>query len=217
MLYIVITSFLPVKAQSFGGGKNLSLHFDNKPLRIVLEEISKQSKINFVFQDNLIEKDSVTCSIENLTKEETIKKILAGRNLSYKIFSDNSVVLFKKEKTKPNEQRPIVVQERIADTLTDKVLIKPILVTNISPVYPQTAVWSDIKGNVTLNLLVDRNGDVENVIIENSSESEILDSAAIDYSKSLKFIPANSNGSPQSYWVKMTYRYFFNSEKDSNQ
>jgi TonB family protein len=186
-------------------------------LRFVLEEISKLTEINFVFQDHLIEKDSITCRLENMSKEEAIKKILAGRNLSYKIFSDNSVVLFKKEKTRPNEQRPIVVQERIADTLTDKILIKPILITNIPPVYPQTAVWSDIKGNVTVNLLVDKRGNVENVIIENSSESKILDSAAIDYSKSLKFIPANSNGNPQSYWVKMTYRYFFNSDQASNQ
>ena len=78
-------------------------------------------------------------------------------------------------------------------------------------------MWSDIKGNVTVNLLVDKQGNVESVIIEHSSESEILDSAALDYSRSLKFIPANSSGSPQSYWVKMTYRYFFNSENDSNQ
>ncbi|NOG97996.1 MAG: energy transducer TonB [Ignavibacteriae bacterium] len=102
------------------------------------------------------------------------------------------------------------------DTLTDNVLIKPILLTNVQPVYPQKAIWKNIEGDVTLNILVDSRGNVENVTVGNSSDSKILDSAAIDYSKSLKFIPANSNGNPKSYWVKMTLRYFFNSDTDSN-
>ena len=102
------------------------------------------------------------------------------------------------------------------DTLTDNVLIKPILLTNVQPVYPQRAIWKNIEGDVTLNILVDSRGNVENVTVGNSSDSHILDSAAIDFSKKLKFIPANSNGNPQSHWVKMTLRYFFNSKIDSD-
>jgi TonB family protein len=59
--------------------------------------------------------------------------------------------------------------------------------------YPETAQENAFSGNTKLYLFIEKTGDVGKVMIIKSSRYDILDNAAIEYCKTLKFKPAKLN------------------------
>jgi len=73
--------------------------------------------------------------------------------------------------------------------------------------YPWQAKKLGLEGKVNLFLLVSDQGEVIKVRIRKSSGSDILDDAAREYAKQLKFHPALKNGKPITIWLTWTVSY----------
>jgi TonB family protein len=188
--------------------KKVSLNCQEQPLRSVLEDIRIKSGVNFIFQDNLIDNVKVSCQIKNSLVNDALKKVLSGSDISFKEFGEKSFVLFKEKKViKKTSYKAIIVKENSSENDTVKSFVIPKMISKVSPVYPEEAVKNNIEGKVKLKFLVDKEGGVYKILIQQSSGSEILDSAAIDYINKLKFIPAKSNGVPRIIWMSMVLKY----------
>ncbi len=99
--------------------------------------------------------------------------------------------------------KAIVVDQNTADLNTVVSFVKPEIISGRDPIYPFEAAKKNIEGKVKLRFLIGKGGAVNKVVIEQTSGSEILDSAAIDYINNLKFSPAKENDIPRSVWMSM--------------
>jgi TonB family protein len=193
-------------SQSFNS-ENISLICDEQPLRSVLEDIRIKAGINFIFQDNLIDGKKVTCRIKDNRVKDAVKKVLSGLNISCKQFGKKAFVLFKEKKPAKTTYKAIVVDQNTSVKNTIVSFVKPEIISGDNPVYPAEAAKNNIEGKVKVRFLISSGGEVHRVIVEKTSGSEILDSAAIDYINKLKFIPAKENGMARSIWMSMVLKY----------
>ncbi len=83
-------SLLPASPQP----GNLTLHYEREPLRNVLKAVSDQSGMGFVFQDDLVEGRTVTCSLECLSLDQALERILSPLSISFKRIRSGPVVLY---------------------------------------------------------------------------------------------------------------------------
>jgi len=211
--WIVLNIALFVAAQNFAQSleksEYVSLNFREQPLSSVLEEIRTQAGVNFVYNDKLINDLKITFKYDNGSVENAIKKILNGFDISYKEFPKNSYVLFKDKKPVEKHFRAVVVKEdKLEIDTSSVVLTEPKLISKIILTYPSDAIKHNLEGKVLIRILVTKEGDVGKTCVESSSGSSILDSAAIDYTHSLKFIPAKAEGKPRNIWLSMLFKYF---------
>lgn len=187
---------------------NINLVCKNESLRSVLDNIRMLGDINLVFDDNLIDDLKVTCRIENSTIENSIKKVLNDVNIDYRKFSTNEYVLFKKVEPAANlYSAKILEQQPVLNIDTNVVIVKPIKISEDIPIYPPEAAREKIEGRVVVKLFINEQGNVKYSLVDSSSGFNILDSAAIDYSTGLKFIPAKANDKPVSIWLTIAYQY----------
>lgn len=187
--------------------RNISLICNNEPLRTVLDEIRIQAGVNFIYQDDLIDNKNITCRIKNDFVKDAVRRILSGSNISYKIFGEKVFVLFKEKKPVKISYKAIVVDQDASVSNPVVSFTKPEIIYGDKPVYPAEAVKNNIEGKVKVRFLISKEGNVDRTIIEITSGSEILDSAAIDYINKLKFTPAKENGLTRTIWMSMVLRY----------
>ena len=185
----------------------VSLDCHDQSLRSVLESVRVKTGVNFIFKDNLIDDIKITSTINNSTVKNAINKILTGLDISYKEFGKNSFVLFKEKKIKKTSYKAIIVNQNTSDADTVVSFVNPQMISEITPVYPIEASKNNIEGKVKVKFLINREGEVNKVLIQQSSGSDILDSAALDYINRLKFIPAKTNGIPRSVWMSIVLKY----------
>jgi TonB family protein len=69
-------------------------------------------------------------------------------------------------------------------------------------------VSGNIEGTVRIKLFVTTKGDVFKTIVQKSSGSALLDSAAVNYASKLKFIPAQINGEYRNIWLYKDFKYY---------
>lgn len=93
-IFILIMSLTHVFANSFG--QHVNLEQKNVPLKNVLNSIEAQTGFVFLSRDFDLFKPRVSVSLKNATIEETIKSVLKGLSVNYKIV-DNNIILSKKE------------------------------------------------------------------------------------------------------------------------
>jgi len=208
ILNIVILLFFQTFAQSPGTARRIILDCNKKPLRFVLEDIKAQSGINFIYRDALVDNINITYRIESSLPEKAVKKILKEHNLSYKIYDQNYFVLFRKKEATQNNYKAVILKKDIPDTNAG-ILSKPVLISSLSPVYPQEALKNRIEGKVAIKFYVTKDGNVTDTFIESTSGSDILDSATSEYVRKLKFTPAQTNGTPRNVWMTMSFEYLF--------
>ena len=187
--------------------RNISLICNNESLRTVLDEIRIQAGVNFIYQDDLIDNKNITCRIKNDFVKDAVRRILSGSNISYKIFGEKVFVLFKEKKPVKISYKAIVVDQDASVSNPVVSFTKPEIIYGDKPVYPAEAVKNNIEGKVKVRFLISKEGNVDRTIIEITSGSEILDSAAIDYINKLKFTPAKENGLTRTIWMSMVLRY----------
>lgn len=214
---MVLISVL-VFSQSKENNKNLSREFDIQPLRTVLNEIKNKTGINFIYNDDLVDKINVTGRFENNAPEYTVKNLLAKYGIGYKVFEENSFVLFKRKEIKDlkNIYKATLIEQPAADINPAVLLSKPKMISNINPAYPLEAVRNNIEGNVELKLFVTKDGNVEMTLLIKSSGSSILDSAAVEHAGNLKFLPAKENGKPKNVWISMIFKYQITDKNTAN-
>lgn len=190
--------------------KFLSINCSERPLRNVLEEIKAQTGINFVFNDNLVRDLKVTCNINNDPVDDAVNKILSNIDISYKIFNNNSFVLFKEKKKAKKIVSTVEIEQPVPDEYISRQVTKPEMIYNLKPNYPEQALKNNIEGDVILKLFVDENGNITKSGIRKSSGFSVLDSAAIRQSRDLRFHPAMVNGEPNSIWISIVFKYRIN-------
>jgi len=83
----------------------------------------------------------------------------------------------------------------------------PTLLKKVEPDYPREAEEKELEGRVEMYLLVTKTGDVSLVRISKSSGFKILDNAAIEYAKKLRFDPATEKGNPINVWLSWMVNY----------
>lgn len=73
--------------------------------------------------------------------------------------------------------------------------------------YPKNARKMRISGYVLMNLLINKEGDIENIKILESEPAGIFDDAALEGVKSWKFKPASYKGEAVKVWAKQKIRF----------
>jgi TonB family protein len=187
--------------------RNISLICNNEPLRTVLDEIRIRTGVNFIYQDDLVDSKNITCRIENSPVKNAVRKVLAGLDISFRNFDEKVFVLFEEKKPVKTSYKAIVVDQNTSVSNRVFSFVKPKIIYDENPVYPAEAAKKNIEGKVKVRFLISKEGDVDRVVIEKTSGSEILDSAAVDYINKLKFSPAKENGIARSIWMSMVLRY----------
>ena len=184
------------------------MNFTGQSLSSVLDEIRNQTGANFVYKDNLVEGLKVNGRVTGGSVENLIDKVLGEFNISYKKFPNHSYVLYKRKIPIEKHYRAVIENDYTSATHDTSVLIEPKLISNSTLTYPPDAIKNNIEGKVKINLLINRDGNVCKTVLEQSSGSAILDSAAIEYSYQLKFVPAKVEGQPRNIWVVMLFKYY---------
>jgi TonB family protein len=186
----------------------ISFKYNSEPLYLVLTDIKSKTKTNFIYSDELIKGCRVTVSEQSLPVERAINKLLSSSNIDYKKYNGNSYVLFKKiKKTERPHGTIITTQTNIVETDSTVVLTHPKLISKCDPSYPLEAINNNLGGRVSVRLLINKEGKVIKTIVDKSSGYSILDEAAVDYSRELKFSPALLKSKPMEIWMSMTFNY----------
>ena len=172
-----------------------------------MEELSTQNNLNFVYGNNLVDKIKVSCHIEGSNMGSALKKLLSRYNISYKVFNNNSYILFKETNPIENTFRTVVMKQNVPSEDLNHLITEPKIISNSQPVYPADAVKYNIEGKVIVKLYVNKEGDIANIYVSRSSGFAVLDSATTNYAGKLKFSPALENGKPKNIWVSMTFDY----------
>jgi len=87
---------------------------------------------------------------------------------------------------------------------------RPELVSSIPPQYPDALRQAKIEGAVTLLFVLDENGRVEDLRVENSSRPE-FEKPAMDAVRRWKFRPGMKDGEAVRTFMKLPIRFHFNS------
>lgn len=84
----------------------------------------------------------------------------------------------------------------------------PVQVVTVTPVYPALAQRAGVEGSVWIKALVDKEGQVRDVIIvKDSGANAGFEESAIDAAKQTVWKPAIANGQPIAVWI--TYKIDF--------
>ena len=67
--------------------KKVTLNCRNRPLRMVLEAISKQTDAKFVYEDKLVDGKTVSCRFANTPFDEALKQITDQSEISFRFQS----------------------------------------------------------------------------------------------------------------------------------
>ncbi|MFH1940698.1 MAG: TonB family protein [bacterium] len=200
ILVVAVRGFL--FAQSDAAKRPISLFFEDKPLREVLQEIARQSNIKFVFSDMLVEGKQIRCDIRNLPIDKTLTQIMTQTDVSFKFLPDELVVLFRENSATPG------IRGNLSGTQFTPVLYtEPIVQGEVEPDYPPEARQEGLEGSVDMYLFVNERGEVEQARINQSSGYNILDDASVAFAKRLKFNPAKKEGKPVAVWVSRIMNY----------
>ncbi len=186
----------------------ISFSCKDLPLRSVISELQAKSGLNFIFNDKLLSDETkVSCSFNTVSIKNALNNILAGTNISFKIFNNNSIVLFKVNNLRRTEYNAKIIEEKIPVSEKVHSYSEAKMITDTEPPYPLGAAVNKTEGKVTIKLLVNSRGDVSKALIEYSSKSAILDSASLQYAYKQKFIPAKVDGRPINSWYIITFLY----------
>ena len=74
-------------------------------------------------------------------------------------------------------------------------------------VYPKLAKLAGIEGFVSVALLIGEDGSVLETRIAESSGSSMLDNAAVEAMKSVRYIPAKLHNKPVEFWLRIPVRF----------
>lgn len=95
MRALCLSLFLCVSLSLFS---QITVSVDNTPLRAALKKIEQASSYKFFYNEKLEGLDQpVSFSVSNATIDQTMQKVLPGKELTYKMEKENVVVLLPKE------------------------------------------------------------------------------------------------------------------------
>jgi type II secretory pathway component GspD/PulD (secretin) len=75
----------------------VTLKLKDRPLREAINQIYKQTKIQFVFNDALVEKETVSCDCEAITLRIALYELLKHTSINYQFVNERQIVLVKSQ------------------------------------------------------------------------------------------------------------------------
>ena len=101
--FVLVSCFLFFSQTSYG--QNITLKFKDVPLKTVLKEVQKQTDYRFVYNDNLINVNSlVTINTSGLSIEKVLDEILSKTKVAYKIAGKQILLSPKSSSVEKNQQ-----------------------------------------------------------------------------------------------------------------
>ena len=141
MRALCLSLFLSVSLSLFS---QITVTVENTPLRAALKKIEQVSDYKFFYNEKLAGLDqAVTFSVSNATIAQTMQKVLAGKELNYKMESDNVVVLLHKEAV---SQKTKTITGTIVDSSGEPVIGASIVVKGTT-----NGTITDVDGNYSLS------------------------------------------------------------------
>jgi TonB-linked SusC/RagA family outer membrane protein len=122
--------------------KRISIIAVNKPLRSVLDEIQEKTRVNFVFQSDIIVQRKVTIQADNVTLNDVLSRILSSNSLTYEPI-DNTIVIKRMTKPVAKEVSGVV---RAGDTN------EPLPGVNVWIKNTSEGTITDVSGRFTINV-----------------------------------------------------------------
>jgi protein TonB len=102
-----------------------------------------------------------------------------------------------------SQQGDTVMTEDVVDRLPEVQYREPIP-------YPESAKEQNVQGHVTVNILVNKSGDVEQVKLLDSQPEGVFDQVTLASVKTWSFSPAEYKGQFVSVWVKQKLKFQVN-------
>ncbi|HUJ16744.1 MAG TPA: energy transducer TonB [Nitrospirota bacterium] len=105
---------------------------------------------------------------------------------------------------------PFIAGEAVSGSNASAVvgpLFNAAYLNNPKPLYPPVARRMKVEGTVVVQVLVNSNGKPENVRLEKSSGSSMLDQAALTAVQNWSFVPAREGNKIISAWVDIPLRF----------
>lgn len=149
VLLCLLLCLVTGKSYAVGVQKGISLSFKNETLVKVLGEIRKQSGLNFIYKEKVLEGiNNITVNVKNVTLTDALDACLKGTSLTYKI-ENNIIVVF----TKIAEKKVIKPRKIHGVVVDDTGLPLPGVVVGISN--KPIGVYTDIDGKFNLEITPD--------------------------------------------------------------
>jgi TonB family protein len=206
---IILLFTIVINAQSIDNVKTVNLSCYHKPLYYIVEKIRTQTGVDIIYGNDLVDRITINCAFNSFSVESALEKMLKPYNISFRIFDGKSFVLYKVKKPVKKQYKTLIVEQQ-NDSNEETLLLdsEPQLTTKKNPVYPLDAEKNKIEGSVSVKFIVTSEGNVRNILIEQSSGSPILDSATVAYAQTLKYIPAYFKDKPRNIWVSLRFKYY---------
>lgn len=122
----------------------ITITVEKATLRAALKKIEQISEYKFFYNEKLPELDqNVSFNVSNANIEQTMQRVLTGKNLTYKMESDNVVVLLQKG----TDQKTKTITGRIVDETGEAVIGASILIKGTS-----NGTITDTDGNFSISV-----------------------------------------------------------------
>lgn len=97
-VFFLLISFVSVSAETLAQNERLSLEKHNVSVVEILNEISRKTNMQLLYNDSEVQGVQVSVSLQNATLKETLDKVFSGLPLSYSIM-DNVIIVSPKART----------------------------------------------------------------------------------------------------------------------
>lgn len=111
------------------------------------------------------------------------------------------------KKNEDSKKEEIFLEKKSEFFGEDQVLVPPKFQGNVTLFYPEEAQEEGMEGEVVLTLRLSQEGKVVSTVVKKSSGWKILDVAAANYAKGLKFIPCYRNGIPIEALIEFPFAF----------
>ncbi|WP_262250301.1 SusC/RagA family TonB-linked outer membrane protein [Parapedobacter soli] len=114
-LVLFFTVFFSLGLQAKSSGQTVTLHVKSRPIKTVLDDLTKQTKYRFIYEHGLLKEAwRVTLEAKDLSLEEAMEQITEGLPLAYSMH-DGVVLIKKAAPEKATGAAPMIAVQQYAE------------------------------------------------------------------------------------------------------
>lgn len=149
---IVLCALSLSAAAAFASGK-VTLDYRNKPLYVVLKEVTRQSGYTFVYSDQVVkDTQAVTISVKNADITQAMNRLVSGAGFTYRIEGKKIYLMREAPKAAPAKPQTgrsgkVSIKGRVLDSGG-----QPVIGATVMQAGTNNGVITDLDGNYTLSV-----------------------------------------------------------------